>query len=311
VAVAVTVAVVAVATVAVAAAMVAASAHRRATAAANRPVPGRKARAPKVRAAAGHHRGSALQSADAFAARKPGSGTQAPMATAGTATRVALLAGATGLIGRSLLPLLLADARYSAVHVLLRRAVVGTAGMAPHPKLTLHPVDFARLQLSATPFPAADDVFIALGTTIKVAGSEAAFRQVDFDFVVNTARAARDAGAARLAVVSALGADAHSRVFYNRVKGDMQAAVGALGYGSVVLAQPSLLVGDRAALGQPVRAGEVWATRLLGPFMGLVPKGVRPIQASAVAKAMLAASFEARPGIRILSSAQMQGSGQP
>ena len=230
------------------------------------------------------------------------------MATPGTATRVALLAGATGLIGHSLLPLLLADARYTAVHVLLRRAVLG---IGPHPKLTLHTVDFARLQLSAAFFPAVDDVFIALGTTIKVAGSEAAFRQVDFDFVVNTARAARAAGATRLAVVSALGADAHSRVFYNRVKGDMQAAVGAMGYGSVVLAQPSLLVGDRAALGQPVRAGEVWATRLLGPFMGLVPKGVRPIQASAVAKAMLAASFEAVQGVRILGSARMQGSGQP
>ncbi|MBC7480671.1 MAG: NAD(P)H-binding protein [Rhizobacter sp.] len=230
------------------------------------------------------------------------------MATPGTATRVALLAGATGLIGHSLLPLLLADARYRAVHVLLRRAV---PGIGPHPKLTLHTVDFARLQLSAAFFPAVDDVFIALGTTIKVAGSEAAFRQVDFDFVVNTARATRAAGATRLAVVSALGADAHSRGFYNRGKGDRQAAVGAMGYGSVVLAQPSLLVGDRAALGQPVRAGEVWATRLLGPFMGLVPKGVRPIQASAVAKAMLAASFEAVPGVRILGSARMQGSGQP
>ena len=227
------------------------------------------------------------------------------MATASTATRVALLAGATGLIGRSLLPSLLADARYAAVHVLLRRAV---PGIGHHPKLTLYTVDFAQLP---KPFPAVDDVFIALGTTIKVAGSKAAFRQVDFDFVVNTARAARDAGATRLAVVSALGADARSRVYYNRVKGDMEAAVGALGYGSVVLAQPSLLVGDRAALGQPVRAGEVWVTRLLGPFMGLVPKGVRPIQASAVANAMLVASFEAVPGVRILSSAQMQGSGPP
>lgn len=227
------------------------------------------------------------------------------MATPGTATRVALLAGTTGLIGSSLLPLLLADARYSAVHVLLRRAV---PGIFPHPKLTLHTVDFSQLP---APFPAVDDVFVALGTTIKVAGSEAAFRRVDFDFVVNTARAARNAGATRLAVVSALGADARSRVFYNRVKGDMQAAVGALGYGSVVLAQPSLLIGDRAALGQPVRAGEVWATRLLGPFMGLVPRSVRPILAGTVAKAMLAASFDAVPGVRLLSSAQMQGSGQP
>ena len=113
-------------------------------------------------------------------------------------------------------------------------------------------------------FPPVDDVFITLGTTIKVAGSQAAFRQVDFAFVVNTARAARVAGATRLAVVSALGADAKSRVFYNRVKGEMEAAIAQLGYKSVVIAQPSLLLGDRAALGQPVRSSEVWAARLLG-----------------------------------------------
>jgi uncharacterized protein YbjT (DUF2867 family) len=216
--------------------------------------------------------------------------------------RVALLAGATGLIGRALLPLLLASERHGAVHVLLRRTVTG---IDSHPKLTRHNVNFAHLP---EPFPAADDAFIALGTTIKVAGSEAAFRQVDFDFVVNTARAARAAGATRLAVVSALGADAQSRVFYNRVKGEMEAAIAALGYDSVVIARPSLLVGDRAALGQPVRFGEVWATRLLAPVMGLVPKGLRPIAAATVAKAMLTASLAGAPGVSILDSAQMQAS---
>ena len=89
-------------------------------------------------------------------------------------------------------------------------------------------------------------MFITLGTTIKVAGSQAAFRQVDFAFVVNTARAAKAAGATRLAVVSALGADTKSRVFYNRVKGEMEAAVAQLGYQSIVIAQPSMLLGDRA-----------------------------------------------------------------
>ena len=216
--------------------------------------------------------------------------------------RVALLAGATGLIGRALLPLLLASDRCGAVHVLLRRA---TPGLPTHPKLTLHTVNFAHLP---EPFLAADDVFIALGTTIKVAGSEAAFREVDFDFVVNTARAARAAGATRLAVVSALGADVKSRVFYNRVKGEMQAAVSALGYESVVLAQPSLLIGDRAAFGQPTRAGEVWAARLLAPVIGLIPKSVRPIEASTVAQAMLTANLSGKPGVHILGSGLMQAS---
>ena len=216
--------------------------------------------------------------------------------------RVALLAGATGLIGRALLPLLLASDRYGVVHVLLRRAM---PNLSAHPKLTPHVVDFAHLPEA---FPTLDDVFIALGTTIKAAGSEAAFRQVDFDFVVNTARAARAAGATRLAVVSALGADVKSRVFYNRVKGEMQAAVSALGYDSVVLAQPSLLMGDRAALGQPRRAGEVWASRLLSPVMGLIPKSVRPIEASTVAQAMLTANLSGKPGVHILGSGAMQAS---
>ena len=108
-------------------------------------------------------------------------------------------------------------------------------------------------------------------------------------------------------MVSALGADAGSRVFYNRVKGEMQDAVAQLGYESVTIAQPSMLVGDRAALGQPVRAGEVWADRLLSPLKALVPRSVRPIAAGDVAAALIAATLEGRPGLRTLSSAQMQG----
>jgi uncharacterized protein YbjT (DUF2867 family) len=165
-----------------------------------------------------------------------------------------------------------------------------------------HVIDYERLNT----LPAVDDVFIALGTTIKVAGSEDAFRKVDFDAVVNTAREARAAGARRLMVVSALGADSRSRVFYNRVKGEMEAVVSALGYDTVVIAQPSLLLGDRAALGQPARSGEQWASRLLGPVMGLVPKRVRPIEARRVARALLRAAWSAQPGIHVLSSAAMQ-----
>jgi uncharacterized protein YbjT (DUF2867 family) len=219
--------------------------------------------------------------------------------------RTALLAGATGLIGRALLPMLLAGKQYRSVDVLLRRAAPDIKANA---KLKVHQVDFARLPAA---FPAVDDVFIALGTTIKVAGSQAAFRQVDFDFVVNTARAARAAGAMRLAVVSALGADAKSRIFYNRVKGEMQAAIAQLRYKSVVIAQPSMLLGDRAALGQPARSGEIWAARLLGPLGWIVPKGVRPIHARAVASALVAAILDAKPGVRILKSGAMQARDQP
>jgi uncharacterized protein YbjT (DUF2867 family) len=214
--------------------------------------------------------------------------------------RIALVAGATGLVGRALVRLLLGSLHCARVHALVRRA---PAGLPDHPKLQLHVVDFARLP----PLPAADDVYLALGTTIKQAGSQAAFRNVDFDAVVNTARAARDAGARRLLVVSALGADSTSRVFYNRVKGDMQQAVSALGYETVVFAQPSLLIGDREALGQPVRPMEKLAAGVLNPVLRLVPRGVRPIAAEDVAHALAAAALEATPGVRVLSSAQMQG----
>jgi uncharacterized protein YbjT (DUF2867 family) len=217
------------------------------------------------------------------------------------AARTALLAGATGLIGRELLGRLLAGGRYREVHVLARRPLPATVAK---PALQVHLVDFAHLP---DPLPAVDDVYIALGTTIKLAGSQAAFRAVDHDAVVAVARAARRAGATRLAVVSALGADRGSRVFYNRVKGEMEAAVTALAYATVTLAQPSLLAGDRAALGQPVRAGEVWVLRLLAPVMGLVPKAVRPIAARDVAAALVAATLAGAPGTQRLASAAMQG----
>jgi uncharacterized protein YbjT (DUF2867 family) len=110
--------------------------------------------------------------------------------------------------------------------------------------------------------------------------------------------------------VSALGADAKSRVFYNRVKGEMEAAIAQLGYESVVIAQPSMLLGDPAALGQPVRSREVWAARLLGPMTWMMPKSVRPIHARAVASALLTAILTAKPGVRVLKSGTMQAHDQ-
>ena len=214
--------------------------------------------------------------------------------------RTALLAGATGLIGRELLRQLDADPAYARIHVLLRRPA---PGLEAGPKLQLHRVDFTQLPAD---LPPVDDVFIALGTTIKTAGSQAAFRRVDLEHVVATARAAHAAGARRLAVVSALGADANSRVFYNRVKGEMQAAIAQIGFDAVVIAQPSLLLGDRTALGQPARAGEVWIARLLGPVLGLIPAGMRPIRAETVATAMIATLRQTPLGVKRLSSAAMQ-----
>ena len=212
-----------------------------------------------------------------------------------------LLAGATGLVGRALLSRLLGAGRGQRVVVVARTPLPATH--ARDPRLLVLIGDMAALAGTAT---AIGDVYIALGTTIKVAGSQAAFRAVDLDLVVAIARAARAAGASRLGVVSALGADRRSRVFYNRVKGEMEDAVGALGYASVVIARPSLLLGDRAALGQPTRRGEVLAARVLGPLLPLVPARVRPIAAETVAAALIAAVEAATPGTSVLSSGELQ-----
>ena len=103
-------------------------------------------------------------------------------------------------------------------------------------------------------------------------------------------------------MVSSLGADAKSRVFYSRVKGEMQEAIAVLGFDSVVIVQPSLLVGDRTALGQPVRAGEVWGARL----MGWLPRSVRPISAARVAEGMLRALASPTPGTQVLRSGDLR-----
>jgi len=214
-------------------------------------------------------------------------------------TRKALLVGASGLVGRALLARLLAEPGYGEVHALLRRPI---ADWPQHPRLHTQQVDFTALPK----LPPLDDAFIALGTTLKQAGSQAAFRAVDFDAVLASARAARAAGAKALCLVSALGADAKSTVFYSRVKGEAERALQGLGFERLVIARPSLLLGDRAALGQPGRAGEGVATRLLRPLAGLLPRAVRPIAAADVARALVAAAQQLQPGVHILNSAHMQ-----
>ena len=214
-----------------------------------------------------------------------------------TSTRVALVAGATGLVGRAILALLLADKRYSTVHVVGRRAPP-----VQHPKLAAH----ISASLTNWTCPAVDDVFIALGTTIKVAGSKAAFKAIDGDMVVAIASAAKASGASRLAVVSAMGASAQSSVFYNQVKGQMEAAVSQLGFETLAIARPSLLAGDRDALKQPERLAENLALQFFKWLKPLIPANYRSITASSVAQAMVDALQTASSGQHLLLSGDMQ-----
>jgi uncharacterized protein YbjT (DUF2867 family) len=209
----------------------------------------------------------------------------------------ALLAGASGLVGREIARCWQGKGR---LHLVVRRPMAAAA-----PAHSVHVVDFGALP----PLPQSDEAFCCLGTTIKVAGSPEAFRAVDLEAVLAFARAARDAGVKRFAVVSALGADARSRNFYNRVKGEMEAELARVGFASLVIARPSLLTGERGTLGQPVRWGEALALAITRPVAGLIPKAWRPIDAARVARAMLRALAEARPGLRVLSSGEMQALG--
>ena len=219
----------------------------------------------------------------------------------GTSRRCALIAGASGLVGSHLLRGLLDDTAVQAVHALGRRELA-----ANHPKLTVQVVDFRALPA----LPAVDEVYLALGTTIRQAGSQAAFRAVDFDANLAVARAALTAGARRLGLVSAMGADARSRIFYNRVKGELEDALTELGAEALVIARPSFLIGDRSALGQPVRAGEalgIWTSRAARM---LLPENYRPIEARRVAEA-LRAEVPIAVGKRVLLSGALQSLNGP
>jgi uncharacterized protein YbjT (DUF2867 family) len=210
------------------------------------------------------------------------------------------VAGATGLVGQEILAGLLTDKRYSAVHCVGRRPVA-----LKSPKLFNHVVDFKTLSALAD-VDHIDDAYIALGTTIKAAGSQTSFRAVDFDAVVAVARMAKAAGATKLGVVSAMGADVGSVVFYNRVKGEMESALAQLGFRSLVIARPSMLDGNRNALEQPTRPGEKWGLMTMKILRPLIPANYRAISAKQVAHALLMAVDNADKGMRVLLSGQLQ-----
>ena len=170
-----------------------------------------------------------------------------------------------------------------------------------HPKLVVH------VTASFSDFGAAriDDVFIALGTTIKTAGSQQAFRAVDFDAVLAVAKAGKTTGASHLGIVSAMGADSRSSIFYSRVKGEMEAAVLALGFDSVVFARPSLLAGDRSALNRQKRLVETIMVAAFRQLKPLIPANYRSVAPEQVANALVDAVKAGAPGRRVILSGEL------
>jgi len=210
-------------------------------------------------------------------------------------TRTALVAGASGLVGGHLLDLLLEDAGYAAVTALVRHELPRA-----HRKLGQRLVDFDRLA-DGGDLPRADDVFCCLGTTMKRAGSADAFRKVDFTYVERLARLAWQHRARQFLLVSSLGADPRSRVFYNRVKGEVEEAVRKLPFDAVHIFRPSLLLGHRRESRPAERlamlAGGALGFLLVGPLARY-----RPIPARTVAAAMLRVAKEAARGVHVYES---------
>ncbi|MBH2034069.1 MAG: oxidoreductase [Pseudomonadales bacterium] len=205
-----------------------------------------------------------------------------------------LLAGATGLTGEHLLDRLLNEPTVARVLAPSRRP------LAAHPHLENPVGELAVLlpHLSGN----VDIAFCCLGTTIKQAGSEAAFRAVDHDLVLAFAERARALGARHLLVISALGADAHSAVFYNRVKGELEAALQAQDWPQLTIVRPSLLLGAR----REFRLGE----RLLAPLARWIPGKYRGIKACTLAHALWRLALEEQDGTRIIESDQLRRLGR-
>ena len=205
-----------------------------------------------------------------------------------------LLAGASGLTGEHLLDRLLNEPTISRVLAPSRRP------LAEHPHLE-NPVGDPSVFLPLLSGPV-DIAFCCLGTTLKQAGSQEAFRAVDHDMVVAFGKRAREMGARHLIVISAIGADPKSSVFYNRVKGEMEQSLRAQGWPQLTIARPSLLIGERL---EP-RLGE----QLAGPLSKLIPGKYRGIEACQLARALWRLALEEQDGVRIIESDDLRRLGK-
>jgi uncharacterized protein YbjT (DUF2867 family) len=199
--------------------------------------------------------------------------------------RKALIVGATGLVGGFCLQALLDDPNYSEVIALVRKPILKT-----HRKLKTIVTKFDNLQIELSNVHA-DDFYCCLGTTIKKAGSQEAFKKIDLGLVVTVAELMKKQGAEQFLVISAMGADKNSKVFYNRTKGEMETALQELGYPCLRIIRPSLLLGPR----EEFRLGEkigVILTPILKPLLQGSLKKYRPVEAEKVAQFMVKVAHE-------------------
>ena len=211
----------------------------------------------------------------------------------------ALMLGASGLVGRHCLDFLLESRSYETVTALARRPL-----SREHEKLDVRLIDFEELEASAPRLTAAD-VFCCLGTTMKKAGSREAFRKVDFLYPLEIARIARRNGAGRYFLITSIGSDSRSPFFYPRVKGELEEAVQHLGYEGVFIFRPSMLLGNREEFrpGEEIgmKVGRLTSFAMIGPL-----RKYRPIEAEAVARAMVRVAEGGLCGVHVFESDRIQ-----
>ena len=210
--------------------------------------------------------------------------------------KTVLILGATGQVGQALLQLALQHPQISRVVAPTRRP------LPPHAKLDNPLVDFEELPEDAAWWKS-DLTLCALGTTLRQTKSKAGFYRVDHDYVLAAAKLARRASTPTFGLVSSLGADSSSRLFYLRVKGETEQALGTLGFVALVIARPSLLIGGTRASTRPLEA--------FGLFLGkhlasLLPRRYRAITTRQVAQSLLDACLCTPAGLHIIESEQLQ-----
>jgi uncharacterized protein YbjT (DUF2867 family) len=199
-----------------------------------------------------------------------------------------VLLGATGLVGSHILAQAVNDDRITRIVLLSRSAIANL-----HSKVTSIVIPLDAMENAAEAFHA-DAVICALGTTMKKAGSQNAFRTVDFEYPLNAATLAHRHGIRHFLLVSALGADSRSKVFYNRVKGETESAITRIPFQRITIVRPSLLLGERKEFRMGERIGQL--------FTPLIPAKYRPVYAHDVASVLIASLFDSKSGVQIIES---------
>ena len=217
----------------------------------------------------------------------------AAAAVSATESRSVLVIGATGLVGHECIKLLATDPTCSRIVALSRRA---QNDFPISSKLEFEVVDFDNLAKDASLF-AVDQIICAMGTTIRKTPDQSAYRRIDYGYPLEAAKLGLEHGATHYLVVTAVGANAKSRIFYNRLKGELEDALSLLNYRSLTIARPSVLIGDRT---EPRRSEKIaWKLSFI------TPKKYKPVRAANVAKALVNAAREDVPGLRIIQNAEM------